>query len=106
MGETAIISALGGALATLAGVVVALAKHIRDLNRLLTERSDSAAAESARLAERWRRDTAELREAHKGELVAILERQSELLVGTNRTLDAIFDRARRLSEDNPDPDQP
>ncbi len=65
--------------------------------------ADTAAAENAKLAEKWRKDTAELRDAQRVEILAVLDRQSDLLLGTTRALDAAFASRRSPEDDDEDP---
>lgn len=91
MSEAVIISGLASVVITLAGVVVSLAYHVRDLNKTITTRADECAAAAALAAEKRRGDG----EKHRAEILALSGAQAELLVSTNRTLDALLASRRR-----------
>ncbi len=88
------LGVLGGVCATLAGVIVKMAIHTRDLNKqieavqnLRIAQADQCAAEKATIYKEWMKSEAKLREEQRVELKEMASQQHATLVALNRTLD-------------------
>lgn len=77
MTEGHAIAALVTVVSTLAGIIAKMALHVRDLNKRLTQQAEKHAQATATLHTEWRGEIKTMNKAH-----------SQLLLQTNRTLDA------------------
>lgn len=85
---------LAGVVTTLAGVIVKMALHTRDLNKQIEtiqnariSQADQCATEKSKIYKEWFASDAKIREDHRAELRERDAKQQELLLWINRTLD-------------------
>jgi len=99
--EGQIIAALATVVISLAGVIARMAFHIRDLNKRLTEQAETHAIQTASQSNKHAKATQDLQTAWREESNDRAERHAELLLHTNRTLDALL-RSKGLDNDDTD----
>lgn len=85
---------LAGVVTTLAGIIVKMALHTRDLNKQIETiqnariaQADQCATEKSKIYKEWMASDGKIRDEHRTEMRERDAKQQELLLWINRTLD-------------------